>query len=672
MISYWFACLLALAAPALPPSGTPQLPAIPSAETPAAEETPPESPTAAEKIAELLEIIESDSQHLQRLESELEDPHGEYPSAEREFREIDEELERLLKELDAAKQASLADAIEKLTQTIASFERQRTLAKDRFDLAIEDRRTVREEIQTLRSKLAKDQAALETLRGNDQPTEPTSDASSPFDASHPDPANAPLATKSLEDDERDADKEDRTETKMEDSSPEPSEEVDEELREVEAEALAMEQEALQAAAETKSIEARIADLHSLVAQEQKELNIAKRKLDLAAASQQAYQQEIATRQQEGAKQEEISDLRKSCNEAWQRMQQARAEVAEINERLSEHRSDLGLLQSEHILALQEAKTKAQAADEAESRVESLRNPFAIRNILQWLLDHGPRLLAIIVGMFILNRIVWFFSTRSIQLISSGAGRGSKLERENRAKTLVGVFQNAASVSIFITGILMTLEEVGANITVLMGGVAVIGLAVAFGAQNLIKDYFYGFVMLLENQYMLNDTIRIGTVSGQVERITLRMTVLRDSNGIVHFIPNGTINSVSNETHGWSRAVCEIAVGYEEDIDQVMSLIRDVFASLQADPAIAPLMLDEPSEPAVDSLGESTMVIKSAVKTLPNKQGTVKQEWLRRIQSRFREAGIAPPYARRRLDLVNQSPFQNPTMPVTATPRNRAA
>jgi len=97
---------------------------------------------------------------------------------------------------------------------------------------------------------------------------------------------------------------------------------------------------------------------------------------------------------------------------------------------------------------------------------------------------------------------------------------------------------------------MILEELGANITVLMGGVAVIGLAVAFGAQNLIKDYFYGFVMLLENQYMLNDTIRIGGVTGQVERITLRMTVLRDGSGIVHFIPNGTINSVSNETNGW--------------------------------------------------------------------------------------------------------------------------
>jgi small conductance mechanosensitive channel len=191
---------------------------------------------------------------------------------------------------------------------------------------------------------------------------------------------------------------------------------------------------------------------------------------------------------------------------------------------------------------------------------------------------------------------------------------------------------------------MILEELGANITVLMGGVAVIGLAVAFGAQNLIKDYFYGFVMLLENQYMLNDTVRIGGVTGQVERITLRMTVLRDGSGIVHFIPNGTINSVSNETHGWSRAVCEIGIGHDEDLEQVIKLLNCVSEELVRDKVVGPLLLEKPSEPAIENLGGPNINLKVAVKTVPNKHGSVKQEWLRRIKQSLTLNRIAPPYS----------------------------
>ena len=193
---------------------------------------------------------------------------------------------------------------------------------------------------------------------------------------------------------------------------------------------------------------------------------------------------------------------------------------------------------------------------------------------------------------------------------------------------------------------MVLDEAGANITVLMGGVAVIGLAVAFGAQNLIKDYFYGFVMLLENQYMLNDFVRVGGVSGQVERITLRMTVLRDSNGVVHFIPNGTINSVSNETHGWSRAVCEIAVGHHESLDRITDILNSISQELHQDPTIGSLLLELPCSPAIENLGESAMSLKMSVKTLPNKHGAVKQEWLKRIKNRFGELGIQHPYPQR--------------------------
>ncbi|MGC4007206.1 MAG: mechanosensitive ion channel [Pirellulales bacterium] len=166
------------------------------------------------------------------------------------------------------------------------------------------------------------------------------------------------------------------------------------------------------------------------------------------------------------------------------------------------------------------------------------------------------------------------------MVSRGA-RGSREEREDRAKTLLGVFHNAVSVTIVIGGTLMICEEVGIAAGPLMGGAAVFGLAVAFGAQNLIRDYFHGFVILLENQYKLNDTLRIGDISGQVEQITLRMTVLRDQEGNVHFIPNGKIDSVTNMTHGWSRTVLDVVVNYDEDPDHVIAVLRDVSAELRA-------------------------------------------------------------------------------------------
>jgi len=388
-------------------------------------------------------------------------------------------------------------------------------------------------------------------------------------------------------------------------------------------------------------------------QEQKELDLARKKVDLASATQLTLSQELARRAAEDADATELSDLRSSIGNASNRLILARSEVSEISERLNDHRAEQGNLQSEHIVSLHEAEKKRQEANDAESRIVAIRNPFTLRNILQWLIEHGPRILAIIVGMVILNRLASFFALRSVRLVTTGSGRGSKMEKENRAKTLVGVFQNASTVGIFIAGVLMLLEEVGANISVLMGGVAVIGLAVAFGAQNLIKDYFYGFVMLLENQYMLNDFVRVGGVSGQVERITLRMTVLRDSNGVVHFIPNGTINSVSNETHGWSRAVCEIAVGYHESLDRVSEILNLISQELHQDAVVGNLLLETPSSPAIESLGESAVTLKMSVKTLPNKHGAVKQEWLKRIKNRFSELGIQHPFPQRTVHVLSE-------------------
>lgn len=612
----------------------------------------------AQQIAELQESLESDQEQLLKLEAEMDNPQSEYAMAEREYRMLNDQLEQIAKQLEAAK-ADRAQAIyvPQLESERASLARRCKLAQDRFDLAIEDRKTLKDQRTTLKRKIENDRNALAQLTGespngeqDESPNEPRSDDARPphrenNDSSHLSHREKEAGEGDNESNSHSKDHIERSENDEKSTSDAngEQEEVDEELMEAQAEAEKKEAEAEEAQEETKSLAARLSDLQGLISQEQKELTLAKKKVDLATATQQQFNEELSRRQTEGADAEEISSLKNSISQANQRLITARADVSEISERLNEHRAEFGSLQSEHIVALHEAAKKKQEADNAENRIEELRNPYTVRNITQWLIEHGPRLLIIVLGMFLINRVASMFAFRSVQLVSKGSNRGTTAERENRAKTLVGVFQNAATVGIFVTGIIMVLEEIGANITVLMGGVAVIGLAVAFGAQNLIKDYFYGFVMLLENQYMLNDTVRIGGVTGQVERITLRMTVLRDSSGVVHFIPNGTINSVSNETHGWSRAVCEVNVGYDEDLDRVVEILRGISSNLSSAATIQPLLLEKPSEPAIECLGESTITLKMSAKTLPNKHGAVKQEWLRLIRKTFTEQGIEPPY-----------------------------
>jgi small conductance mechanosensitive channel len=153
----------------------------------------------------------------------------------------------------------------------------------------------------------------------------------------------------------------------------------------------------------------------------------------------------------------------------------------------------------------------------------------------------------------LRLLVRIFSSRIVHVMAHHSKRGTREERENRAHTLVGIFRNSTSMLILGGGGLLLLEEVGIPIVPLLGGAAVVGLAVAFGAQNLIRDYFSGFMVLLEDQYGVNDVVRINDVSGKVESISLRVTVLRDLEGIAHFLPHGTITRVSNMTHSWSRA-----------------------------------------------------------------------------------------------------------------------
>jgi small conductance mechanosensitive channel len=215
-------------------------------------------------------------------------------------------------------------------------------------------------------------------------------------------------------------------------------------------------------------------------------------------------------------------------------------------------------------------------------------------------------------------------------------------REQRAQTLASLLGNVAIIVITVITLLTALGQV-MDIGPLLASVGVLGLAVSFGAQSLVKDVITGTFLLVEGQFGIGDIVRLGDASGVVEKITLRTTVLRDLHGVVHIVPNGEITRVSNLTKSWSRAVLDIGVAYKEDVDRVMDVLRDVGRELQADAEWSSLLLEEPVVMGIEDLADSAVVIRMNAKTLPMKQFDVARELRRRIKNRFDRDGIEIPF-----------------------------
>jgi len=297
-------------------------------------------------------------------------------------------------------------------------------------------------------------------------------------------------------------------------------------------------------------------------------------------------------------------------------------------------------------ALQKTHRRVESArdvlEQTQEKVEALQSPFSTPNIKAWLRLNAPPIVGTLVLMSLLYLLVSRYSNKLVEIFASRGIRGSKAERDNRMETLVSVLQNTGSVVVLVGGAATLLSQVGIPVAPLLGGAAVAGVAVAFGAQNLIKDFFYGFMILLENQYKLKDVVKIGDHSGQVEQITLRMTALRDSDGALHFLPNGATTSVVNMTHGWSSAVFNVRVSWDEDVDRVITMIQDLGKELRQDPAFRLMIVDDLNMMGVDSLTDTAVSILFSIKTLPLQQWNVKREFLKRLRKRFHDKGIKLP------------------------------
>ena len=222
-------------------------------------------------------------------------------------------------------------------------------------------------------------------------------------------------------------------------------------------------------------------------------------------------------------------------------------------------------------------------------------------------------------------------------------------REKRGRTLGTLLKNAGRVIVAVMAILLSLN-LFIDITALIAGAGILGLAISFGAQSLVKDVLAGFFMLLEDQFAVGDVIEVAGKTGVVERVTLRVVVLRALDGSVHVVPNGEITTVTNKTRGWSRAVLDIGVGYGEDVDRVLAVVRDEAARFAGDSDWQHQLDGDPPVEVwgVESLADSAVVVRLVARTQPGSQWNVAREIRRRIKVRFDAEGIEIPFPQRTL------------------------
>ncbi|HMV20951.1 MAG TPA: mechanosensitive ion channel family protein [Rhodocyclaceae bacterium] len=261
----------------------------------------------------------------------------------------------------------------------------------------------------------------------------------------------------------------------------------------------------------------------------------------------------------------------------------------------------------------------------------------------WLPGHvatGGRILLIAVLTLLALRTIHRVVPQLRELL---VARQETTEDGQRIRTLSRVIRYVLTVAVTLLGAMLVLGELGISVAPILGAAGVIGIAVGFGAQSLVKDYFTGFFLLLENQLRIGDVVDAGGKSGTVEELTLRYLRLRDYSGNVHYIPNGNITVVTNMSLGFAYAVIDIGVAYAERIDEVIALMRRVGETLRTDPSFATRILEPLEVAGVEQWADSAVVIRCRFKVAPLEQWSVRREYLARIKAAFDEAGIEIPF-----------------------------
>jgi small conductance mechanosensitive channel len=274
----------------------------------------------------------------------------------------------------------------------------------------------------------------------------------------------------------------------------------------------------------------------------------------------------------------------------------------------------------------------------------------MQDFLQALRDVDPETRAVvrqvlrIVAILLVAWILQAVAARLIRLFRAYMSRRAGPDEVGRVETLARAFRNAAVIVIFILAGTLVLGELGVSIAPILATAGVAGIAIGFGAQSLIKDYFNGFFLLLDDQIRQGDVVEVAGKGGLVEEVTLRYVRLRDLEGHVHFVPNGEINLVTNRTREYATPVIDAGIAYREDPEEALRVMREVAAALRADPAWKERIIDDLEVIGVERWGDSAVTLRARFKVVPPiQQWNVKREYLKRLKRAFDERGIEIPY-----------------------------
>jgi moderate conductance mechanosensitive channel len=258
----------------------------------------------------------------------------------------------------------------------------------------------------------------------------------------------------------------------------------------------------------------------------------------------------------------------------------------------------------------------------------------------WVVNTGLKIFLILIVTLIVIKGVGIFSERLTALLMK---RQTDEEYKKRADTLASVIRHLLNVVILIVAVMTILAQLGVEIGPILAAAGIVGLAIGFGAQSLVKDVINGFFILLEDQIRVGDVVDVNGKGGLVEKVNLKMTILRDLAGNVHFIPNGTIDIVTNMTKGYSRYVFDIGVAYREDVDEVIQVIKEVDEDMRKDPEFGEDILQPIEILGLDRFADSAIIVRARTTTKPIKQWRVGREFNRRLKKLFDQRGIEIPF-----------------------------
>jgi moderate conductance mechanosensitive channel len=274
-----------------------------------------------------------------------------------------------------------------------------------------------------------------------------------------------------------------------------------------------------------------------------------------------------------------------------------------------------------------------------------RTGVSLKTLGEWAFSTGWRIPVIILVAYALVRMTALLVSRFEHELSTRTTLDA-LERAKRARTLGAVVNKVTTVLITGIALLMVLDVFNISITPVLTGAGIVGLAVGFGAQTLVRDIISGFFLILEDQVRVGDVAAINGTGGLVEAINLRTIVLRDVEGTVHVFPNGAIQTLANKSKDFSYYVIDLDISYREDPDRVARVLQEISEEMHADPAFAPWILEPLEILGVDAFRDWSMVMKMRIKTVPLKQWDVGREFRKRIRKRFDAAGIEMPFPER--------------------------